>query len=281
MNSENNKRLCIFSHYYKGNFIPFYVLVYIKELKKYFDEFIVVTNERPISNKDEILDSVTTIMTVKNEGYDFGMFFKAFNTIDFQRYEQIACVNDSNIVFGSLDFLFNWGNKQNTDFWGLVDSYQKPKHSEHQRFYHIQSHFLVFNRNAIEILPGYLSQIDLQNILQENDKKQLRKKVIEIWEIGISQYLLKNRLTCKTYINSKEYSNAFYNGDNVNVTIKLYENIVRLGIPVLKRRVIDKRNWYSIFSKRLSWKKLILKYADKNFQPERLIVDLKQIKDRA
>lgn len=274
MKTEDKKKLCVFSHYFNGNYIPFYVLVYIKELKKYFDEFLFVTNERPISNKSEILDSSTTIFPVKNEGYDFGMFYKALKNVDFQEYNQIACINDSNIVFGSLEFLFTWGNKQKTDFWGLVDSWQKPKVSDHEQYYHVQSHFLVFNRNALDILPSYLYQVDFKELVQEVDQKLLRKKVIEIWEIGVSQFLLKNQLKCKTYINSKQYSKTFYNGENINVTIKLYERIVKLGIPVIKRRVVNKKKWSAPFSKNLGWKKLILKYADTNFQPERIITDL-------
>ncbi len=234
----------------------------------------LVTNERPIRNKSEILDSVTTILPVKNEGYDFGMFYKAFNTINFQKYKQIACINDSNIVFGSLNFLFNWANRQNADFWGLVDSWQKPKISEHEQYYHVQSHFIVFNRKALDILPSYLKKVDFKNLVQEKDAKLVRKKVIEIWEIGVSQFLLQNQLNCKTYINSKEYSRTFYNGDNINVTIKLYEWIVKMGIPVIKRRVVNKQKWSVPFSKRPSWKKLILKYADKNFNAELIIFDL-------
>lgn len=281
MKTENNRKLCIFSHYYEGNFIPFYVLVYIKELKNFFDEFILVTNNRHLSNKKEVLDSKTFIFPVENEGYDFGMFYKVFNTLDLGNYDQIACVNDSNIVFGSLEFLFKWGNKQHTDFWGLVDSWQKPKTSRHNDFYHVQSHFLVFNRKAIDILPGYLSSINFQQLIQEKDKKQLRKDVIETWEIGVSQYLIKNQLKCKTYINSKQYSQTFYNGENVNVTIKLYERIVRLGIPIIKRRVVNKTIWSFVFKNRQPWRKLILKYADQNFQPEKIITELQQLNKSA
>lgn len=281
MKTENNRKLCVFSHYYEGDFIPFYVLVYIKELKNYFDEFILVTNNRHLSNKDEILDAKTFIFPVENEGYDFGMFYKVFNTLDFEKYDQIACVNDSNIVFGSLEFLFNWGNKQHVDFWGLVDSWQKPKTSHHKEFYHVQSHFLVFNKKAIEILPEYLNNINFQQLIQEKDKKQLRKNVIETWEIGVSQYLIKNQLKCKTYIDSKQYSKTFYNGENVNVTIKLYRKIVRLGIPIIKRRVVNKTIWSLVFKNKQPWKKLILKYADQNFQPEKIITELQHLNKSA
>lgn len=271
MEAKNKRKLCVFSHYFEGNFIPFYVLVYIRELKNYFDEILLVTNNRSISNSAEISGSLINILLVKNEGYDFGMFYKAFQVIDFQKYKQIACVNDSNIVFGSLDFLFSWGNGQNVDFWGLVDSWQRPKLTKHEELYHIQSHFLVFNEKAIKILPEYLRQVDFQILSKERDIKQLRKKVIEIWEIGVSQFLIKNELKCLAYINSKEYSEKYYNGNDVNVTIKLYEDIIKQGVPVIKKRVVTRKKLFDVLKTRKSWEKLILKYADGNFKPEKII----------
>ena len=278
MEAESKRKLCVFSHYFEGSFIPYYVLVYIKELKNYFGEILLVTNQRVISNRAEISDPFIKLLLVDNEGYDFGMFYKAFQIVNIQKYEQIACVNDSNIVFGSLDFLFDWGNRQNTDFWGLVDSWQKPKLTEHKEFYHIQSHFLVFNEKAIKILPEFLQQVDFQKLANEPDKKLLRKKVIDIWEIGISQFLLKNNLKCMTYINSKEYSERYYNGEDVNVTMKLYEIMVQQGIPVIKKRVITRKKLFEIVKARKTWEKLILKYADGNFKPEKIIDELQLIR---
>ncbi len=116
---RNKKKLCIFSHYYEGDFIPFYVIVYINELKNYFDEILVVTNKRAVNNISEIADSEIKTLLIENEGYDFGMFFKAFQIIDFQDYKQIACINDSNIIFGSLSFLFELGKQSGYGFLGF------------------------------------------------------------------------------------------------------------------------------------------------------------------
>jgi|GEM_PF-6573408 len=46
----------------------------------------------------------------------------------------------------------NWGNSSDADFWGILDSFEKPWFSEHENNRHIQSHFIVFNRNEYSLV---------------------------------------------------------------------------------------------------------------------------------
>jgi len=74
-NSNAENRICIFSHYFDENYIPLYVVVYLKELKNYFDEILLVTNSRKIDNAETIESLNIRLLPVENEGYDFGMFY--------------------------------------------------------------------------------------------------------------------------------------------------------------------------------------------------------------
>jgi hypothetical protein len=42
------KNLCVFIHYSKYSYLPRYVKIYVDELSKYFDQVILVTNERSV-----------------------------------------------------------------------------------------------------------------------------------------------------------------------------------------------------------------------------------------
>jgi len=278
MGNLSKKRICIFSHYFQGNYIPYYVLVYLYELKNYFDEILVVTNTRNLVNIAQIENPLFSVLFVNNEGYDFGMFYKAFRKINHANYEQIAFINDSNVVFGSLRFLFEWGNKQPVDFWGLVDSYQKPGYSTHPDNYHIQSHFIVLNKKAIGLLPVYMEQVNFEELIKISDISFLKKKVINDWEVGFTQFLLKNKLTCKTYIDSKKYSERYKNGLPVNVTTKLYCHTIADGVPVIKKRVITSTDLRHMLRIKGNWRRLIKKYGEESFGIENLIKELRLIR---
>lgn len=278
MNTTSKQSLCIFSHHFKDNYLPFYVKVYLHELKNYFDKILIVTNIRNLENFSIADEPRFSLFFVNNEGYDFGMFYKAFMKIDHTEYERIAFINDSNIIFGSLCFLFEWGNKQPVDFWGLVDSYQKPGYSTHTDNYHIQSHFIVLKKNAIQLLPFYMKQVNFDELIKIRDISFLKKKVINDWEIGFTQFLLKNNLTCKTYIDSKKYSERYKNGLPVNVTTKLYCHTIADGVPVIKKRVVTSTDLRHMLKIWCNWKRLIKKYGEDSFEIEKLINELQQIR---
>ncbi|MFA5326684.1 MAG: rhamnan synthesis F family protein [Prolixibacteraceae bacterium] len=272
------KSLCVFVHYSNDPYIPNYVLIYITEISKFFDKVILVTNERPIEKSNYPDNLNISTLFVKNEGYDLGMFYKAFQTIDPNEYKQIACINDSNVLFNELHPIFNWSKKQNVDFWGVIDSYQKPEFSTHQTNYHIQSHFIVFNEKAISRLPHFFETLKIHDIFAETDAKKLRQTVINKWEIGLSQFLINEGLTCSSYIDSKAYSQKYLSGKPTNVGLKLYPELIRSGLPLLKIKVITKGKWKDIFRTDSSWENLIRKYGNQEWKIESLIDELSLIK---
>jgi lipopolysaccharide biosynthesis protein len=251
----------------------------VNELSKYFDEVVLITNERSISGEPLFLHQNVRIILTKNEGYDLGMFYKVFQTIDPEEYIQIACVNDSNILFNELLPIFNWSKTQEYDFWGIIDSHQKPWFSIHKENYHIQSHFIIFNRRAILKLPAFFESLNIQDILAEKDPKKLRQTVINKWEIGISQFLINEGLSCGSYIDSQLYSDLYLSGKQSNVGLKLYPELIRSGFPLIKIKVITKGKWKDIFRSKSYWKNLIRQYGNPDWNIESLIKELVQIKN--
>lgn len=278
----SKKKLCVLIHFSNGSFIPYYVQIFANELALFFDEVILIGNKREVFVMPENLNSKITILFETNEGYDFGMFYKALQTVNLSEYNQIACVNDSNILFNKLDTIFNWGNATNFDFWGLIDSYQKPKISIHTENYHIQSHFMVFNQKAILNLINYLKNPIVKSILNERDLKKCRNAVINFWEIGLTQYFIKNDLSVGSFIDSVAFSKTYLGGKKTNISIKLYRELIKdNGYPLIKKKVITRS--FLPFSLGLSnhWKNIIKKYGNQQWNIEKLLNELVNINIQA
>ena len=275
------KSICVFIHYCKDLQIPQYVSIYVNELSIYFDQVILVTNQRKLEK--ELISNHTNILTVfvKNEGYDLGMFYKVFQTIDSKQYSQIACINDSNILINKLKPVFEWSKTFNCDFWGIIDSYEKPWFSTHEDNYHIQSHFIVFNQRAIEKLPSFFDSLNIQSILEESDPVKLRQTVIDKWEIGLTRFLIKQGLSAGSYIDSHKFSLQYLSGKKTNVGHKLYAELIQSGYPLIKKKVIIKSRWKDSFRSSHQWEKLIRQYGNQNWEIESMIDELIQIKNEA
>ncbi|MCH6232823.1 rhamnan synthesis F family protein [Cognataquiflexum rubidum] len=276
---KSEKKLCIFIHFFKDNYFPKYVKVYVKELSGYFDELILVTNQRQVSSNESVLFPNVRLLFVPNEGYDMGMFHKATKTINLEDYSQIACINDSNILFQSLEPVFRWGNQQQLDFWGLIDSYEKPWFSTHYDNHHIQSHFLVFNKKAIDLLNKFFESIELEKLLREKDVKKLRRSVINNWEIGLTQFFKKEGLKVGSFIDSKSFSENNGIKKATNLGHSLYFRLIEEGYPMIKKKVVfNSKSLKFFFRPQIKWDAMMLKYGKKDWDIEGLVNDLKRMK---
>ena len=231
------KSLCVFIHFSEKEDIPYYVTVFVNELANYFDEVILSSNPKTLTKIPPISKNVT-IQFQDNKGYDFGRFYNTYKTIDPEKYFRIACVNDSNILINSLEHVLNPENISDFDFWGLLDSYEKPWFFKSQDNYHIQSHFLIFNQKAINALEKYFQLVDMAEFLSETNTKLLRRKVICQWEIGISQFMRSEGFKIGYYIDCKELTNLFEIKNDSNISHKLFEELLTYGYPLIKKKVI-------------------------------------------
>lgn len=255
-----NKRICFFLHYFPDPKIPLYVQYYLKELSHYFEEIRLITNNRTLLNIPENLLSEVKIQFVTNEGYDFGMFYKGLKGINPDDYNQIACINDSNLLLSRLESFFENEKVNNADFWGLIDSNESPWFSNHENSYHIQSHFLVFNKPSISALNEYMKRVDIKELFEEKNQKKLRRKIIHEWEIGVSQYLIRNGMKGTSIFNSSRLLEK-YNVKGQNATHSLYEELLAEGYPLLKKKIVTAKR-LKLISTKPKIKKLITRYGN-------------------
>jgi lipopolysaccharide biosynthesis protein len=209
--------ICLFSSYFNQPGIPYYVKFYLEQIIPYFSETIFITNEKELDEDSNYFLNVNNISLLKvdNEGWDFGMWYKAIAQLDATHYHQIALVNDSCILFKQpLDF-FDWLKRSDADVCGVTDS--------NAISYHLQSYFLVFNQKAIPEMLNYFDQHKLLKGVSD---------VIETYEIGLSNTLLKKGLQLSACYSSKNYHGEF------SPTFYFTEKLLKQGMPMIKKKII-------------------------------------------
>ena len=185
--SDNMKRLCVFAHFDKDNIVDEYVLFYLQDIRKVADRIVFVStsslNSETISTLNNICDSV---IIRKNEGYDFASWQNALKSETLKDFDEFILCNDS--VYGPLfplEQVFSEMKGENCDFWGMTSNYDIA--------YHIQSYFLVFRKTIL------VSSV-FQKFWENMEIQQSKAKVIKLYEIGLSQTLLKAGFKASTYI---------------------------------------------------------------------------------
>lgn len=267
--------LCIFIHFSKENTIPNNVLNFVNELSLYFDEVALLANKREL-NSIPIFPKNVKLEFQENIGYDLGRFYKFYNQIAKDKYRRIACINDSNIIINHLSPVFLPGEIDKYDFWGIVDSYEKPWFSKYEDSYHLQSHFLIFNEKAIELLNDYFETMEISSIVKIQNQKKLRRKVIEVWEIGLTQLMISKNLKLGHFIDSKEITNEFNIPLNSNITISLYKELLLTNYPLIKKKALLKEN-EKFPNERPNYLELLKKYGNPLWDLETIAEEINQM----
>lgn len=215
-------KICLFSSYSKDNTIDNYVKFYLEMLKVHFDEVIFITNKREMNYTElSFLNEINvSIKIVENEGYDFGMWYKALQEIDKDKYEQIAFVNDSCILFKDLDSVMRFVNNTDCDFCGITDS--------NQISYHLQSYFTVAKgKNCINAVYNYYNS----NGLMVTDEV---RDIINTYEIGMPDFLIKSGLKVGSMFKYTDYPKS------PNICLMNAKEIIEKGCPMIKKKLIYK-----------------------------------------
>lgn len=264
------KTLAVFIHFDGTNNIKPYVKYYIDKLLEIFDNVLVVTNLTEFNNSYFSTSMNVDIMSFRNTGYDFGMFFKALNSIDLTQYERIGFFNDSNILFKQLKDIFKLGLKLKKDFWGITDSYEGLPDMDKKYTYHIQSHFLIFEKKAIDLILPFFESINFIELLNEKTVgRELRLKIIANCEIGLSQFYLKHNLDIGSVYSSLEFIPKYSsrNYTNTNIHIWLWKELIENKYPFIKKKIVI-NGFDPIYEPKsslpsfLNWEKMVMNHSD-------------------
>lgn len=211
------RSICFFASYFTQKELPYYISVYISELKKHFTEVVLLTSQFELTKEslNTLEDNGIKVCFESNEGYDFGMWYKAFQKYDPDSYDQVALVNDSCILFKSLDEVMNWSLSNAADFQGITSSEAISPH--------LQSYFLIINKNAIKHTIHYFTEHKLVPLIS---------KVITTYEVGLSTYLVSKGLKLAAFIDNQEYRGEF------SPYYHCIDYHISKGIPLIKKKIL-------------------------------------------
>ena len=209
--------ICLFASYFNGNDLPYYITVYLKELKKHFKELVLITSQKDFSTISLNFLNVEGIklQIEENKGFDFGLWYRALQQIDTSNYDQLILVNDSCVLFKPLDELMIWSAKDSSDFQGITSSEAISPH--------IQSYFLIFKKSAISNVLNYFEQHGVLEKISD---------VIQTYEVGLSTYLLSKGLKMSSYIDNNGYTGEF------SPYYQCIDYHLLNGIPVIKKKIL-------------------------------------------
>ena len=211
------KSICLFSSYFSGETIPYYIQFYLEGIAPFFDEILFITNTKDLnaSSQQYFKDKSIECMFVEDEGWDFGMWYKAMQCKNISNYNRLGLINDSCVLFKKPDAFFQWLSSSDFDYCGMVDSTAVS--------YHLQSYFLIVNQKAIPAVIDYF---------RANGIKQNIQGVINTYEIGLSSYLIKHGYKIGAF-----YSTTAYSGE-YSPTYYLVEDLINNGVPLIKKKII-------------------------------------------
>jgi len=225
------KRLLIFCIYDKEGRADDYIFCYLDNIKRFCKEICIVVNGNLDNiSKEKLSKYDSKIIFRENIGFDSGAYKQVIFEYGFEylkEFDEIILANDS--VYGpifSLDEMFNkMESQKDTDFWGIT---AHPKYNNQdtgiQFGEHIQSYFIVFNKNII----SSDAFIEYWNSLKQPSNYD---EAIEFFELYTTEFYGNKGFKYASYIKKftlKEDKPYFYD------TIK---NLKEERLPFIKRKM--------------------------------------------
>jgi len=210
------KSLCLYASYINEIRLPYYSSVYLKELKKQFTEVVFLhSNKLDIEAISFCETNFIKTKLLSNDGFDFGQWQKVLKEKDLNDFDQLCLVNDSCVLFKSLDNVLSWFNNSTFDFGGLTESLVPKKH--------LQSYFLLFNKTTFQ---------DLVHFFNSNQASNNIHQVIADFEIGLSQYLISKNYTSGSFLINDGYVGEF------SPYYQCVNSHIKQGSPMIKKKIL-------------------------------------------
>ncbi len=152
------RRIVFFVHYDKDCLVSDSDVMYVKELSKYSEEIVFITNSNLSAEELCKVQSIKVkIIKRKNVGFDFGAWKDAVVSYGFDRlseFDQVVFANNSNFApLWSLSSVFaNMERRSKVDFWGITQYPRGYASADMGKDYieaHIQSYFFVAEKSLV------------------------------------------------------------------------------------------------------------------------------------
>ena len=180
-------KVCVYVHWDSAGDVRDHVLHHIRSLAEAGLSIVFVTNAgflRPAA-MSELQKTCAGVLVRRNVGYDFGAWREGFEVLQLPRpnTEMVVMANDS--VYGPirpLHDLVSTIDFTKADVWGCTESWQTR--------YHLQSYLMAFS-------PRVVASDAWRNFWVTVRPTWSKVWLIRLYEIGLSQSLLKAGFTCR------------------------------------------------------------------------------------
>lgn len=223
--SPNKIRLALFATHSNSDEISRNNIRYISELCHNFDFVVVMTTQPNISfAKPVSFPKNLRIFHAENSCHDFGLHFRFLYFLDMQRISEIGMFNDSCWILRPLADTLKSARDMQSNVVGLTDSRQIS--------YHLQSFFMLFKDSALSLLQQFVHNSKMHPLLMKT-----KNHVIMTFEIGLSKFLLMNRLDLSAVYNCDRVNQTVskLNSNGVNMSYHCWDKLLSIGCPLLKK----------------------------------------------
>lgn len=209
--------LCLFAAYIEGPDLPYYVRVYLSELRRHATDLVFLSSQHELSEsaRNFLKEQRIELQLEKNEGFDFGLWYKALMKREVGAYDRLLLVNDSCVLFSSLDKFMTWCEHDEAAINGMTQSDAIAPH--------LQSYFLVIKKQAIAITLEYFQRHKLLKKIQE---------VISTYEVGLSKHWQSNGHKIRAFVSNQIQGSEF---SPYFLEVKWH---LQQGLPLLKKKIL-------------------------------------------
>jgi len=225
------KRVLLFTHYNKYDQLSEHVVFLLKNMQKYFDNIIVISNSDLSSSDLKRLKGLyTKLIKRSNSGYDFAAWRDGMLNVGWKelaKYDSVTIMNDT--CFGpvySFDPVFESMENRTLDFWGIILHRKVPASDSHTGSTiqeHLQSFFVTFNRDVIK---SNIFQNFWNNIAEFEDVQ----KVIDHYETKLTHLLSQAGYKYAAFFDATNFDK----NSAANLTIYLPEKCLDAKMPLVK-----------------------------------------------
>ena len=230
VNPSKKRRLVIYAAYDADGFVDKADIYYIRALQEVADNIIYIADNELIAGEAEkISKEVNYIKAEKHGEYDFGSYKRGFmyakeygllEDID----ELILCNDSCYAPIYPFKPIFDKMQNEQIDFWGITENIEIARH--------IQSYFMVFRPQVFKakVFENFLASVKPQNKVRD---------VIENYEIGLSQSLIKAQFKCKAYIPYPERYPLPIKGATNLTACPIW--MINQGSPIVKKKSFQEK----------------------------------------
>lgn len=215
------KRLTIFCFFNKKGTVEQYVCDLLEQIETVSERIIIVINGEINADGRRVLQQYSNeLIQRENKGLDQGAYRDVLNKYltlqEIKEYDDVILCNDTFYgFFTPLPEIFNTMEMKRLDMWGL-------NIIDRVLIKHIQSYFLVFSSDGIDVIYEYFKDVKYVSSYGE---------AVAFIETNLLKYIENKGLKYSSYVNT----------DCTDVYTNPFDSVVKYGLPIIKRKCLDNK----------------------------------------